>query len=291
MQKNKIVQLLRYIITFSVVTIAIVLGMKLWQNYVDSPWTRDGRVRADITLIAPDVSGMISKVYVKDNQYVKKDDKLFEIDKKRFEANLQRAQSIVQIKKANYLMKKAEYDKRIKGDDSIIPKDVKDDAKYNLLMAKEELNEALSKLDITKLDLQRATVYAPTSGWINNLLLKKGDFIQKGQSHISMLNENSFWVYGYFEEHKLTKIKIGDKAIMNPLGTDLTIKGHVQSIATGITDRDNKIGKGLLANVNPSFTWVRLAQRIPVRIAIDEIPKGYTLRAGTTCTIEINNNF
>lgn len=289
MQKNKIVQLLRYIITFSVVTIAIVLGMKLWQNYVDSPWTRDGRVRADITLIAPDVSGMISKVYVKDNQYVKKDDKLFEIDKKRFEANLQRAQSIVQIKKANYLMKKAEYDKRIKGDDSIIPKDVKDDAKYNLLMAKEELNEAISKLDITKLDLQRATVYAPTSGWINNLLLKKGDFIKQGESHISMLNENSFWVYGYFEEHKLTKINIGDEAIMNPLGTDFTIKGHVQSIATGITDRDNNIGKGLLANVNPSFTWVRLAQRIPVRIAIDEVPKEYTLRAGTTFTIELKS--
>ncbi|NVJ53813.1 MAG: biotin/lipoyl-binding protein [Campylobacteraceae bacterium] len=289
MQKNKIVQLLRYIITFSVVTIAIILGMKLWQNYVDSPWTRDGRVRADITLIAPDVSGMISKVYVKDNQYVKKDTKLFEIDKKRFEANVQRAQAIVQIKKANYLMKKAEYDKRIKGDDSIISKDVKDDAKYNLLMAKEQLNEALSKLDLTKLDLQRATVYAPTSGWINNLLLKKGDFIQKGQSHVSILNENSFWVYGYFEEHKLTKINIGDEAIMNPLGTDLTIKGHVQSIATGITDRDNKIGKGLLADVNPSFTWVRLAQRIPVRIAIDEVPKGYTLRAGTTFTIELKS--
>ncbi|RXJ86642.1 efflux RND transporter periplasmic adaptor subunit [Arcobacter sp. CECT 8985] len=287
MQKNKIIKLIRYIITFSVVTIAIILGMTLWHNYVDSPWTRDGRVRADITLIAPDVSGIVTKVYVKDNQHVKKNDKLYEIDKKRFEANLKRQKSIVAEKEANYEKKKAQYNKRIKGDDSIIPRDVKDDAKYNLLMAKEELNEAKSKLEVFELDLKRSTIYAPTDGWVNNLLLKKGDFIQKGQSHLSILNQDSFWVYGYFEEHKIPKIHIGDTAIMNPLGTDITLKGHVESIANGITDRDNKIGRGLLANVNPSFTWVRLAQRIPVRIVVDEMPKDYTLRAGTTCTIEI----
>ncbi|RXK00213.1 efflux transporter periplasmic adaptor subunit [Arcobacter sp. CECT 8986] len=290
MQKNKIIKLIRYIITFTVVVIAVILGMTLWHNYVDSPWTRDGRIRADITLVAPDVSGIVTKVYVKDNQYVNKNDKLYEIDKKRFESNIQRQESIVEVKRASYLKSKAQYEKRIKGDDSIIPKDIKDDAKYNLLMAKEELNEAKSKLDLLKLDLERSTVYAPTDGWVNNLLLKKGDFIQKGQSHLSILNKDSFWVYGYFEEHKIPKIKEGDVAIMNPLGTDYTLKGHVQSIASGITDRDNEIGRGLLANVNPSFTWVRLAQRIPVRIIIDEVPEGYKLRAGITCTIEIKTD-
>ncbi|AXX91919.1 efflux transporter periplasmic adaptor subunit [Malaciobacter molluscorum LMG 25693] len=290
MQKNKVIKLIRYIITFTVVIIAIILGMTLWHNYVDSPWTRDGRIRADITLVAPDVSGIVTKVYVKDNQFVKKNDKLYEIDKKRFESNIKRQESIIEEKRASYLKSKAQYEKRIKGDDSIVPKDIKDDAKYNLLMAKEMLNEAKSKLDLLKIDLERSTVYAPTDGWVNNLLLKKGDFIKKGQSHLSILNKDSFWVYGYFEEHKIPKIKVGDIAIMNPLGTDYKIKGHVQSIANGITDRDNEIGKGLLANVNPSFTWVRLAQRIPVRITIDEIPKDYILRAGITCTIEIKTN-
>lgn len=274
-------------ITFIVVSVAVILGLTLWHNYVDSAWTRDGRIRADITLVTPDVSGMINEVFVKDNQYVKKGEPLFEIDKKRFETNVQELNSIVKVKEANYLMTQAQYEKRAKGDDSIIPKDIKDDAKYRAIIAHEELNEVKAKLDIAKLDLQRATVYAPTNGWINNLLLKKGDYINKGQSHISLLNENSFWVYGYFEEHKIPKIKIGDEAKMNPLGTDFILKGHVQSIANGITDRDNQRGDGLLANVNPSFTWVRLAQRIPVRIALDEVPKDYTLRAGTTCTIEI----
>ncbi|WP_419777671.1 efflux RND transporter periplasmic adaptor subunit [Malaciobacter marinus] len=287
MQKNKIIKLIRYTITFTIVTIAIILSITLWHNYVDSPWTRDGKIRADISLIAPDVSGIVTKVYVKDNQYVKKNDKLFEIDKKRFEANVLRQQSLVEIKKAKYLKKKAQYNKRVKAKDSIIPKDIKDNAKYDLLMAKEELNETKAKLDLLKLDIKRSTVLAPASGWVNNLLLKEGDFIKIGESHLSILNENSFWVYGYFEENKISKIKVGDTSIMNLLGTDITLKGHVQSIANGITDRDNNLGKGLLANVNPSFTWVRLAQRIPVRIAIDKIPKNYTLRAGTTCTIEI----
>ncbi len=287
MQKNKIIKLIRYTITFTIVTIAIILSITLWHNYVDSPWTRDGKIRADISLITPDVSGIVTKVYVKDNQYVKKNDKLFEIDKKRFEANVLRQQSLVQIKKAKYLKKKAQYNKRVKAKDSIIPKDIKDNAKYDLLMAKEELNETKAKLDLLKLDIKRSTVLAPASGWVNNLLLKEGDFIKIGESHLSILNENSFWVYGYFEENKISKIKVGDTSIMNLLGTDITLKGHVQSIANGITDRDNNLGKGLLANVNPSFTWVRLAQRIPVRIAIDKIPKNYTLRAGTTCTIEI----
>jgi multidrug resistance efflux pump len=289
MQKNKIIKLIRYTITFTIVTIAIILSITLWHNYVDLPWTRDGKIRADITLIAPDVSGIVTKVYVKDNQYVKKNDKLFEIDKKRFEANVLRQQSLVEIKKANYLKKKAQYDKRVKAKDSIIPKDIKDNAKYDLLMAKEELNETKAKLDLLKLDIKRSTVLASTSGWVNNLLLKEGDFIKIGESHLSILNENSFWVYGYFEENKISKINIGDSSTMNPLGTDIILKGHVQSIANGITDRGNEVGKGLLANVNPSFTWVRLAQRIPVRISIDKVPKNYILRAGTTCTIEIKN--
>lgn len=291
MDKNKFIKLFRYIITFSVLCIAITLGIVLWQKYMDTPWTRDGRVRADVTLIAPDVPGLVSEVYVKDNQYVRQGDKLFEIDKARFHEKIKELEAIVKLKEANYLMKEKEYQKRYKASDSVVSRESKDNVSFQLKIAHEELNEAKAKLDMAKLDLQRSTVYATNNGWVSNLLLKKGDYLKTGESKMAVINENSFWVYGYFEENKLPNIKIGDSARMNPLGTDFEIKGHVESIANGITDRDNALGKQLLSNVNPSFTWVRLAQRIPVRIAIDSVPENLTLRAGMTCTIEIEKNY
>ena len=290
MDKNKFIKLFRYTITFSVVCIALILGVILWQTYMDTPWTRDGRIRADVTLIAPDVSGLVSEVYVKDNQYVYEGDKLFELDKVRFYERIKELEAVVKLKEANYLMKENEYKKRYKADNRVISKENKDNAGYQFEIAKEELNEAKAKLDMAELDLKRSTVFAAHSGWVSNLLLKKGDYLQRGESRMAVINENSFWVYGYFEENKISHINIGDKARMNPLGTDFEIQGHVQSIASGITDRDNVLGKQLLANINPSFTWVRLAQRIPVRIAIDSIPENFILRAGITCTIEIEND-
>ncbi len=287
MEKNKFIKLFRYIITFSVVCIAVTLGIILWQAYMDTPWTRDGRVRADVTLIAPDVPGLVSKVYVKDNQYVRQGEKLFDLDKARFHERIKELEAVVKLKEANYLMRKKEYQKRYKAEDSIVSKENKDNASYRLEIAKEELNEAKAKLDMAELDLERSTVYAANDGWVSNLLLKKGDYLKTGESKMAVINEKSFWIYGYFEENKVPHIQIGDKAKMNPLGTDFVITGHVESIANGITDRDNALGRQLLSNVNPSFTWVRLAQRIPVRIAIDSVPEGLILRAGMTCTIEI----
>ncbi len=287
MEKNKFIKLFRYIITFSVVCIAVTLGIILWQAYMDTPWTRDGRVRADVTLIAPDVPGLVSKVYVKDNQYVRQGEKLFDLDKARFHERIKELEAVVKLKEANYLMREKEYQKRYKVQDSIVSKENKDNASYRLEIAKEELNEAKAKLDMAELDLERSTVYAANDGWVSNLLLKKGDYLKTGESKMAVINEKSFWIYGYFEENKLPHIQIGDKARMKPLGTDFVITGHVESIANGITDRDNALGRQLLSNVNPSFTWVRLAQRIPVRIAIDSVPEKLTLRAGMTCTIEI----
>lgn len=187
-------------------------------------------------------------------------------------------------------MREKEYLKRSKSDNSIVSQESKDNAKYQKMIAKEELNSAIAQLDTAKLDLQRSTVYASENGWVSNLLLKKGDFIKIGESHLSIISEKSFWVYGYFEENKISQIKIGDQAIMNPLGTNFIVKGHVESISNGITDRDNHLGGQLLANINPSFSWVRLAQRIPVRITIDSVPKNLNLRAGMTCTVDIKVN-
>jgi p-hydroxybenzoic acid efflux pump subunit AaeA len=163
----------------------------------------------------------------------------------------------------------------------------RDDARLAAEIAKAKYEEAMTQVETAKLDLERSSVLAPSDGWITNLLLRTGDYVKTGETRLAMVTHDSFWIYGYFEEHKLSLIHVGDEAEMNMIGSDYILKGHVESISRGITDRDNTIGEGLLANVNPTFTWVRLAQRIPVRIQIDSIPEGFTIAAGMTCSVSI----
>lgn len=291
MNKNsKLIKFIKFAITFFIVVIAIFLALKLWHNYMNNPWTRDGRIRADTIMISPDVSGLVEKVYVKDNQLVKKGELIFQIDKKRFLEDVAKYATLFEIQKSEYQMKKKQFDRRFKVNNDVISKEEHETATYQLEIAKANYDKALVELNIAKLNLERSSVKASEDGWVTNLVLKNGDYINKGENSLALIINNSFWIYGYFEEHKIPLIKDGDIANIQPLGTDFIIKGHVESIANGITDRDNDFGKRLLANVNPSFTWVRLAQRIPVRIHIDEVPEGFILRAGVTCTIKIIQN-
>lgn len=279
--------LLRYTITFVVVAVAIFLALTLWQNYMNSSWTRDGRVRADVVMVAPDVSGLVSELSVTDNQFVKQGETLFEIDKVRFEHALEVADAVAKTKKANYEMKNNQYIRRAALGDDAVSKESRNDAELEVEMAKAEYEEALALAQTAKLNLERSTVRAPSDGWISNLLLRKGDYVKVGDNRLAIVSSGSFWVYGYFEEQKLSLLHVGDKAQMKMLGSDYTLSGHIESIARGISDRDNATGDRLLANVNPTFTWVRLAQRIPVRIHIDSVPKGFTVVAGMTCSVSI----
>lgn len=285
--KNTFSKILRYLITLSVVGIALFLGLRLWNNYMNSSWTRDGRVRAEVVMIAPDVSGLVTDVAVVDNQFVKQGDLLFAIDKVRFEHALDQAKALSQIKKAQYEMKQNQYMRRAGLSDEVMSEENRNDAKLEVAVAKANYEETLTQIETAKLDLERSVVKAPCDGWVSNLLLRKGDYIQRGESHLAMIKKDSFWVYGYFEENKLSLLHVGDAARMNMLGTDYVVKGHIESFASGISDRDNVTDQRLLANVNPTFTWVRLAQRIPVRIHVDSVPKGFTLVAGMTCSVSI----
>jgi multidrug resistance efflux pump len=107
-----------------------------------------------------------------------------------------------------------------------------------------------------------------------------------GAAKLAIVDSHSFWVYGYFEETKLPRVRVGDRAQIR-LMSGGELKGHVESISRGIYDRDNPQSRELLADVNPTFNWVRLAQRVPVRLKIDEVPNGMLLAAGTTCTVVI----
>ncbi len=285
--KNIFTKIVRYLITLSIVGIAIFLGLKLWDNYMNSSWTRDGRVRAEVVMIAPDVSGLVSEVNVVDNQFVNKGDLLFQIDKVRFEHALAEAKALKQIKKAEYEMRENQYMRRVGLSDEVLSEENRNDAKLEVAIAKAKYEETLIRVETAELDLERSSVKAPSDGWISNLLLRKGDYVKTGESHLAMIKKDSFWVYGYFEENKLSLLHVNDKAQIYMLGTKYIIQGHIESLASGISDRDNVTDQRLLANVNPTFTWVRLAQRIPVRIHIDSVPDGFVLVAGMTCSVSI----
>lgn len=278
-------RLLRIAITLSLVFLAAFLGRMLWMHYMDAPWTRDGRVRADIVNIAPDVAGLVTDVLVRDNQYVHRGDLLFRIDDIHYRHALAQAQALALQRKQMLRMKRDQAARRAKLDDQVISRENRDDTELYSASAKAEYMAALAQLEQAKLDVERTEVRSPVDGWVANLLLRTGDYAQTGAAKLALIDQHSFWVYGYFEEHKLALIQPGDPAEIRLLGTDRLLNGQVESIAHGITDRDNPTDVTLLANVNPSFNWVRLAQRVPVRIRLDALPKDVVLVAGMTCSV------
>jgi multidrug resistance efflux pump len=139
-----------------------------------------------------------------------------------------------------------------------------------------------------KLDLERTRIVSPVNGWVTNLLWRLGDYAAVGERKITLVDADSFWIDGYFEETSLRRIHVGDPATMRLMGSDQLLKGHVEGIARGMTVDNAQPGSGGLQTVNPVFPWVRLAQRIPVRIHIDEVPPAVFLAAGETVTVQID---
>lgn len=281
-------QILRIALTVIIVVVAVMLGHILWVRYMDSPWTRDGRVRADVVNIASDVSGLVTEVVVRDNQFVKKGDLLFRIDAERYHHAVEEAEAKLEQRKITLALKRGQSTRRAMLDDQVISREDREDSDLISLAAKADLDQAHAELGHARLNLKRTEVRAPVDGWVSNLLVRPGDYAQAGQPKLALIDQKSYWVYGYFEEHKLPLIHVNDPAEIRMLGTDVVLRGHVESMARGITDRDNPTDVRLLANVNPSFNWVRLAQRVPVRIHIDEIPDGVVLVAGMTCSVIIH---
>jgi RND family efflux transporter MFP subunit len=278
-------RLLSIVTTLALVALAITLGRMLWGRYMDTPWTRDGRVRADVVNIAPDVAGLVTEVAVRDNQFVHRGDLLFRVDDVHYLHVLAQAQAVVDELRLMLQMKRGQATRRIALDDQVISRENREDTDLLAASAKAEYAAAQAQLDQAKLNVERTVVRSPVDGWVSNLLIRPGDFTQIGVAKLALIDQHSFWIYGYFEEHKLPLIHVGDPAEIRLLGNNHLLKGHVESIARGITDRDNPTDVTLLANVNPSFNWVRLAQRVPVRIRLDAIPKDMVLVAGMTCSV------
>lgn len=280
--------LVRIAVTLAIVVAALAAGRELWGHYMDDPWTRDAKVRADVVGIAPDVSGFVGEVLVHDNQKVEKGDVLFRIDRARFAIALEQAEAAVAGRKAT--LDQATRDRtRYEQLKDVVSQQKTEQMGASEAEAEAAYRQALADRDLARLNLERADVKASVNGVITNLSLRPGDYVNAGQAEVALVDTDSLRVEGYFEETKLARIKVGNPVSIRLMGQSLVLAGHVESIAAGIEDRERTVGNGLLANINPTFNWVRLAQRVPVRIAFDHVPDDAQLVAGLTATVAVAN--
>ena len=278
--------LIRTAVTLAMVAAAIVMITALWQSYMLAPWTRDGRVLAQVVDVAPEVSGTVTQVQVADNQLVHKGDVLFTIDPERFRLAIAAAQAQVDRARQEQQLRQSDV-KRRAGLTGIVSAEDQERFANTAAVAGSNLAASVAALDVAKLNLERSTLRAPANGYVTHMRLRPGDYANAGQARIAIIDADSFWISGYFEETKLSQIHTGDPARIKLMGYDAPLAGHVESIGRGISDGDDGINGSGLPTVNPVFTWVRLAQRLPIRIAIDSVPDGIVLASGETASVSI----
>ncbi|WP_233856316.1 efflux RND transporter periplasmic adaptor subunit [Paraburkholderia sp. HD33-4] len=276
------------LLTLIVVTVAAFVLWKLVNYYMFAPWTRDGHVRADVIQVAPDVSGLISSVEVMDNQQVKQGQVLFRIDQARYTLALRQAEATAQQRRATLDQARREY-ARNRQLGNLVAAEVLEESRSRVDAGEAALADANVAIDTAKLNLERSTIKSPVDGYLNDRAPRAGEFVAAGRAVVAVVDMHSFRVDGYFEETKLRGIDIGQPVDIIVMGEPKPLRGHVQSIVAGIEDRDRTQSANLLPNVNPAFSWVRLAQRIPVRVALDEVPADFRLIAGRTATVSVRD--
>ncbi|MBU3057044.1 efflux RND transporter periplasmic adaptor subunit [Pseudomonas indica] len=277
----------RIAITFCLVGLAILAGYWLWQHYMLSPWTRDARVRADVVTIAPDVSGWVVDLKVRDNQRVEAGQVLFHIDRERYQAAVDKARAVAETRKQQMRLREHEASRRSHLGPQAISAELKENAQINADIARGEYREAMADVAVAELNLARSEVRAPRAGQVTNLRLAQGNYVQAGQAVMALVDDASFYIQAYFEETKLPRIRLGAPVKVWLMGAGQALDGTVESISRGITDRNASPDAQLLADVEPTFNWVRLAQRIPVRIRLDRVPDDVLLSAGMTASVQV----
>jgi RND family efflux transporter MFP subunit len=225
---------------------------------------------------------------VADNQFVHKGDLLMVIDPTNYKIAVSLNEAAVQQAQANAQNVEREAKRRQELTSLAVTVEEKQTFASNAQVAEAQYQQAVANLDQARVNLERTHIRSPVNGYVTNLLAQLGDYANVGQNVISLVDADSFWVDGYFEETNLEPIQVGDPASVKLMGYRQIVRGHVGSIARGINVANAQPNGQGLANVNPIFTWVRLAQRIPVRIHIDQVPEGVVLAAGMTATVQID---
>lgn len=281
-------KLTRIAITLLFVLLAAIALFKVWAFYTESPWTRDAKFTADVVAIASDVSGLLTEVPVSDNQLVKKGQVLFVIDRQRYQQALAESNADVAYYQTLVVEKQREADRRRRLGLQAMSQEEIDQYGNVLQTVQHQLAKAIAVRDLAKLDLERTTVYAPADGWVTNLNVHVGEFITRGSTVVAMVKQNSFYIIAYLEETKLNTLKKGDHAEITPLGSNRIMHGIVDSLAAAVNNSSSTVNNKGLASIDSNLEWVRLAQRVPVKIILDEKDQQYTYPAGTTATVVIS---
>jgi len=261
----------------------------MWDTYMAAPWTRDGTVRVYVVKKAPEVAGRVVELPVVDNQFVHRGDLLMVVDPTDFVIAVQQAEAAVDQAKATAQNAQAQADRRRRLTDLAVSLEEKQVFSSGALSANAAYRRAVANLDQARANLERTRIISPVNGYVTNLLVQLGDFVAVGQKSISVVNVDSFWVDAYFQETSLRHIREGDRATIKLMGHSDVLRGHVEGISRGINVPNAQPDLSGLASVNPIFTWVRLAQRVPVRIHIDHVPSDVRLVAGLTATVAIDD--
>ncbi|MEH6583133.1 MAG: HlyD family secretion protein [Halioglobus sp.] len=262
-----------------------------FEDYIKNPWTRDGQVRGHVIQVSPRVSGMVTRITVVDNQFVKQGDLLFEIDTEPFEIAIAQAEANLRRQQINSRGRKIEFDRL----NEIHQKDAGAISEKDLIRRETSYNESLSNIDAAREQLRGARlnhtytkVYAAVDGYVSNINFQIGTQAVANTPILALVDSNSFWVFGYFRESQIGEITIGDQARVTLMAyPDTPLTGQVESLGWGIAPSDGTVGYNLLPSIKPVFQWIRLAQRIPVRVALKEIPDGMELRFGLTASVMV----
>ena len=280
-------KIIRIGITLLVVLLAVIAIFKVWAFYTESPWTRDAKFTADVVAIAPDVSGLITDVPVKDNQLVQKGQILFVIDQPRYQQALAEAEADVAYYQTLAAEKQRESGRRQRLGIQAMSQEEIDQSNNGLQTARHQLAKAIAVRDLAKLDLERTTVRAPAQGWVTNLNVHAGEFINRGATAVALVKKDTFYILAYLEETKLEGVKAGYRAEITPLGSNRILHGTVDSVSAGVTNSSSSVDSNGLATIDNNLECVRLAQRVPVKIRLDSEEQQHPYPAGTTATVVI----
>ncbi|MEH2543637.1 multidrug resistance efflux pump [Bradyrhizobium sp. AZCC 2262] len=280
---------LRKVATAGIAVVAVAVALVTWDQYNAGPWTRNGRVRVHVASVAPQISGQIRELRIADNQFVHKGDILYVIEPFDFEAALRAHKATLQQKIADLNVKQLQSERRNRLSDLSASVEQKQVYEGSALQAKAAVDAVQEQVSQAEINLQRTEVRSPVNGIVTNLLLREGDYAHQGATNVSIIDADSYWVDGYFEETKLARLCVGDRAEAKLMGYSAPIIGHIATVTRGISVSNAAASTQGLPNVDPVYTWVRLAQRVPVRIAIDDVPAGVPLVSGLTATVTIRN--
>lgn len=276
----------RYALTLCLVTFAGLIALHVWKRYEQTPWTRDGRVRADIVRVSTDVGGLVTQVLVRDNETVHLGQLLIVLDRPRITATVERADAAIAEAQAQLEQARKEA-RRDAALGELVATEAREQNVARVRTSQAALKRALADRSVAAIDMQRTEIRATVNGVVTNLDIHPGDYLAGGTQAMALVDTASLRIEGYFEETKLHQVAIGDRATVRLMGENVEITGHVESIAAAIADDQRGEAGNLLPKIAPTYSWVRLAQRIPVRICIDRVPAGSRLIAGRTATVEI----